>query len=127
MPQAATLAAPALPQYMLALERANAVRLARADLKRRIAAGRVTVAAVMLDPPPEAQSMTIADLLMSQRRWGYTRCRKFLQELQISETRTVEKMTQRQRNAVAQLLEPAPARRSAEKVFGSGMLTPVAV
>jgi hypothetical protein len=128
MPQAATMAAPALPQYMRALERANAVRLARADLKRRIASGRLAVADVILAPPEEARSMTIADLLMSQRRWGYTRCRKFLQELQITETRTIEKMTERQRRAVAQLLghRPEPACISAE-MFGGAMLTPVAI
>jgi hypothetical protein len=62
------------------------------------------VAEVILAPPEEALSMTIADLLMSQRRWGYTRCRKFLQEVQITETRTVEQMTERQRRAVAHLL-----------------------
>ena len=38
MSATATLA-PAGPQYMRALERANKVRLARADLKRRIATG----------------------------------------------------------------------------------------
>lgn len=124
MPQAATMAAPA-PQYMRALERANAVRLARAALKRRIGCGTLSVAAVIMAPPEEALSMTIADLLMSQRRWGYTRCRKFLQELQITETRTVEQMTERQRRAVAQLLgAAAPAPRTVA-VFAAEELTPV--
>lgn len=129
MPPAATMPAPALPQYMRALERANAVRLARAELKRRIATGRLAVAEVILDPPEEALSMTIADLLMSQRRWGYQRCRKFLQELQISETREIDKMTERQRRAVAQLLghRPEPVRLPAEMFVGGAMLTPVAI
>jgi hypothetical protein len=70
--------APAGPQHMRALERANQVRLARADLKRRIAGGQIGVAEVILDCPWEADSMAVADLLMSQRRWGQTRCRKFL-------------------------------------------------
>ena len=55
---------------MQALERANAVRLARAELKRRVADGEVTAAEVILGAPWEAESMTIADLLTSQRRWG---------------------------------------------------------
>ena len=70
--------APAGPQYMRALERANQVRLARAELKRRVATGEIEVAEVILDCPWEAESMAVADLLMSQRRWGQTRCRKFL-------------------------------------------------
>ena len=62
--------APAGPQYMRALERANQVRLARAELKRRVASGEIEVAEVILDCPWEADSMAVADLLMSQRRWG---------------------------------------------------------
>ena len=64
------------PQHMRALERANAVRLARAELKRKVAMDQIDVAAVVLNCPWEAESMAVADLLMSQRRWGQTRCRK---------------------------------------------------
>ena len=66
------------PQHMQALERANAVRLARAELKRRVAIGEITAADVILGAPWEAESMTVSDLLTSQRRWGHTRSRKFL-------------------------------------------------
>ncbi len=96
--------APAGPQYMRALERANKVRLARADLKRRIATGEVHVGEVILDCPWEAQSMAVADLLMSQRRWGQTRCRKFLAQIPMSEKKTVGSMTERQRRTLAAML-----------------------
>jgi hypothetical protein len=59
---------------------------------------------VILESAWEAESMTVADLLMAQRRWGHTRCRTFLQRIPMSETKTVGSMTDRQRNAVAQLL-----------------------
>ena len=39
--------APAGPQYMRALERANKVRLARAELKRRVAIGELHVHTVL--------------------------------------------------------------------------------
>ena len=39
------------PQRLRALERANEIRLARAVLKRRIAAGEVSAAEVILNPP----------------------------------------------------------------------------
>jgi hypothetical protein len=101
--------APAGPQYMRALERANQVRLARASLKRRIALGEISVAAVILECPWEAESMAVADLLMSQRRWGQTRCRKFLAQLSMSEKKTVGSMTDRQRRTLAAMLTAVPS------------------
>lgn len=89
------------PQHLRALARANEVRLARAELKRRIGDGELSVAEVVLDAPDEAGTMTVADLLMSQRRWGQTRCRKLLQGVPMSESKTVGTMTDRQRHAVA--------------------------
>jgi hypothetical protein len=95
------------PQHMRALARANKVRLARAELKRRIAHGEVAVADIVLMSPWEAESMTISDLLMSQRRWGSTRCRKLLQTIPMSENKTVGSMTDRQRRILAALLAPS--------------------
>ena len=101
--------APAGPQHMRALERANKVRLARAELKRRVAMGDVEVAAVILECPWEADSMAVADLLMSQRRWGQTRCRKFLAQIPMSEKKTVGSMTDRQRRTLAAMLTAVPS------------------
>src|SRR5581483_11827423 len=96
--------APAGPQYMRALERANEVRLARAELKRRVASGELDVAEVILDCPWQAESMAVADLLMSQRRWGQTRCRKFLAQIPMSEKKPIGSLTDRQRTALAAML-----------------------
>lgn len=96
--------APAGPQYMRALQRANEVRLARAELKRRVAVGEIDVAEVIRECPWEAESMAVADLLMSQRRWGQTRCRKFLAEVPMSENKTIGSMTDRQRRTLAMML-----------------------
>lgn len=89
------------PQHLRALARANEVRLARAELKRRVQDGELAVSDVVLEPCWEAETMTVADLLMSQRRWGHTRCRKLLQGIPMSESKTVGSMTDRQRQAVA--------------------------
>jgi len=99
--------APARPQHLEALSRANQVRLARAELKRRVACGEISVSDVVLESPWEAGSMTVADLLMSQRRWGLTRCRKLLGQIPVSETKTIGSLTDRQRRALASLLTPA--------------------
>ncbi len=96
--------APAGPQHMRALERANKVRLARAGLKRGVAIGEIDVAEVILDCRWETQSMAVGDLLMSQRRWGQTRCRKFLAQIPMSEKKTVGSLTDRQRRTLAAML-----------------------
>jgi hypothetical protein len=86
---------------MQALEQANRVRLARAELKRLVAEGEATVAEVVLECPWQAESMTIADLLMSQHRWGRSRCRRFLLSIPMTETKTIGSMTDRQRKELA--------------------------
>ena len=77
------------------------MRLARAELKRQVAEGDRTVAEIVLECPWEAESMTIADLLQSQHRWGRARCRRFLAGFPMSETKTIGSMTERQRRALA--------------------------
>ena len=98
------------PQRMRALGRANEIRLARAELKRRIAGGDVSAADVILAPPREASTWALRELLMSQRRWGSTRCTKFLSRCQINETKTVGALTDRQRRLLASQLATCASR-----------------
>jgi hypothetical protein len=93
-----------MPQHMQALAQANRVRLARAALKRSIARGEVSVADVVSDSPWETESMTLAELLTSQRRWGRTRARKFLLSLALSENKRVGSLTPRQRSMLCREL-----------------------
>lgn len=92
------------PQHIQALQRANEVRLARAELKREVGRGAISVGEVLLNSPWEAASMTIAELLTSQRRWGTTRCSKFLAGIGMPETKTVASMTERQRSLLATMI-----------------------
>lgn len=89
------------PQHMRALERANLVRLARAELKRAIARGDLDAAEVVRDGPWETESMTISELLTSQRRWGRTRARKFLMPLSLNENKQLGTLTSRQRRLLS--------------------------
>ena len=102
-PIAAT--APRAPQHMQALAQANRVRLARAALKRSIARGEVSVARVVEESPWETESMTLSELLTSQRRWGRTRARKFLASLALSENKRIGTLTPRQRSMLRRELE----------------------
>ena len=92
------------PQHLKALERANRVRLARARLKRQVASGERSAAEVIMASPWEADSMDISELLMSQRRWGRTRCRRVLLSLGLPENKQIGTMTERQRAALAATL-----------------------
>src|SRR4051794_41339667 len=91
-------------QHLRALEYANRVRLARARLKRKIAAGELSAADVVMSCPWQAHSMSISDLLMSQKRWGRTRCRRLLVSLGIPENKQIGTLTERQRLALAAVL-----------------------
>jgi hypothetical protein len=113
-----TVTPDAAPQHLRALEQANRVRLARADLKRRVLSQATTVADVVLDCPWEAESMELSDLLMSQRRWGRARCRRVLISLGLPENKQVGTLTDRQRNALAStLVERGDARPPVKSRF----------
>ena len=95
-------------QRMRALHLANAVRCDRADLKRRVAAGELNAADVVLSCPSEARTMVVHDLLMAQPLWGQVRSTALLAAIPITEHKTIGSMTERQRLAVAGLLAPHP-------------------
>jgi hypothetical protein len=92
------------PEHVRALKRANEVRRARALIKRRIASGDLSAAEVILSHRWELESMRIVELLLSQRRWGRTRCEKFLERVTMHQNKSIGSMTERQRIAVAALL-----------------------
>ena len=112
-------------QHLRALEYANRVRRARAGMKRRIAHGELSAAEVVLSGPWEAHSMSISDLLMSQKRWGRTRCRRLLVSLGIPENKQVGTLTERQRMALASVLtaKNAPAGAAQPSHDEAGVLT----
>jgi hypothetical protein len=94
-----------VPQHIEALTRANRVRLARADLKRRVADGRRDAAEVILTCPWMTETMSLGELLSSQCRWGRTRTHKVLKSLGLTEAKLVSALTERQRVTLAALLD----------------------
>lgn len=104
----------AAPQHLQALHHANRVRLARAELKRKVASQQLAAAEVVVECPWEAASMEISDLLMSQRRWGRARCRRLLLSLGLPENKQIGTLTARQRQALAAVLT---AKQSATRIL----------
>jgi hypothetical protein len=111
-------------QHLRALEYANRVRLARARMKRKIAAGELPASDVVLTCPWQAHSMSVSDLLMSQKRWGRTRCRRLLVSLGVPENKQIGTLTERQRLALAAVLT-AKCATAAERP-GERAVTPTA-
>jgi hypothetical protein len=94
-----------LPQHMRALQRANVVRLARAERKREIGRGDLTVTDAIRECPMELETIPLAELLTSQRRWGRTRARKLLQSIALAENKKLGSCTPRQRALLCVSLE----------------------
>jgi hypothetical protein len=100
------------PQHRRAPEHASRVRVACADVKRRVAAGEFHAAEVVLVHPWMVESMPLAELLICQPSWGHARCRTFLESVGLDESMTLGGLTERQRVAVAAVLSTKPGRRS---------------
>jgi hypothetical protein len=94
----------AAPQHLQALERANRVRAARAELKRRLRSGELPAAEAILRCAHETDTMTVAEVLVNQRGWGPTRSRRMLLSASLAERKTLGSLTERQRVMLAALL-----------------------
>ena len=84
-------------QRLEALGRANAVRIARAELKRELAAGSNEIEKVIADPPRFAERAQVSDLLLSVPGLGPARMTRLLQRCQIPYGKTLTSLSERQR------------------------------
>jgi hypothetical protein len=90
-------------QHMVALERANRIRLARAAVKRKVYAGDIDLAD-LIRPDAEIseclRSAPIGTFLTYQRRWGGERARKLLASIGIGWGRRLDALTDRERRVL---------------------------
>jgi hypothetical protein len=91
-------------QRLRALERANRVRVARAELKRHLRHGEVAAGDAILRGSRDTDTMTVADLLLCQPGWGPTRCSRMLRSVALPQRKTLGSLTERQRLMLAALL-----------------------
>ena len=84
------------PQHMEALERANEIRLAQSELKRELAAGRISLEAALSDPRSQG-SFPVHRLLRAIHGFGPHAIRRVLLQPGIPESRRVDALTERQR------------------------------
>lgn len=101
-----------LDQRREALLRANEIRRRRSVLKRDLRAGRVDATSFLLDVPDWVETMKVFDLLLPIPRYGRVRVNKLLQQCQISPSKTIGGMSERQRCEIVERLRRAQQRRA---------------
>jgi len=82
---------------MDALSRANEVRVLRAQLKRDLKAGRVSIGALLLDPPACLGAAKVFDMLLAVPKYGRVKANRILNQCRISPSKTIGGLSERQR------------------------------
>lgn len=93
----ATMTQSRIDQREAALERANAIRSARGRMKKDLNAGRISTKHVLTELPEYAETMRVAEFLVSLRRIGQVKAGEILHELGVGQTRRLCDLTARQR------------------------------
>ena len=91
-------------QRLDALSRANEVRALRAQLKRDLKAGRVSIGPLLLDPPPYLETAKVFDMLLALPKYGRVKATKILQSCRVSPSKTFGGLSERQRVELAERL-----------------------
>lgn len=101
-----TIAAPdrTLEQRLAALAKGNAVRVARAQLKRDLKAGRKDPRTILLNPPSYAETMKVYDLIRACPKRGRVMTNKILQRARVSPSKTIAGLSDRQRAELVSML-----------------------
>ena len=104
MPQALTQAPTrSLDQRMEALNRANQIRVRRAQLKRELKQGQVSIDAILADPPEYVLTAKVYDMLVAVPRLGRVKVGRLLTQCRISPAKTVGGLSERQRGELLEL------------------------
>ena len=93
-----------LQQRMDALQRANLIRMQRAQLKRDLKAGRHTIQDLLLEPPDFVETAKVFDMLLAVPKYGRVKVNKVLVGCRISPSKTIGGLSQRQRTELVSML-----------------------
>jgi hypothetical protein len=92
-----------LDQRMAALERANDIRVRRAQLKKDLKDSRVQIEEILLDPPDYVSTAKVFDMLMAVPKFGRVKAARLLNQCRISQSKTVGGLSERQRTELISL------------------------
>jgi hypothetical protein len=93
-----------LNQRMDALQRANEIRSRRAQLKRDLKAGRVSIHTLLREPPEWVETAKVFDMLLAVPKYGRVKANKALTTCRISPSKTIGGLSQRQRDELVSSL-----------------------
>lgn len=103
-------------QAMEALALANRVRIDRAFDKRAIKRGELDPVLILKDPPEHWQKAKLVDLLMAMPRVGQQRARRWCVLENVSPTRLLMVLTERQRTMLSVHIDVWARKRDALRV-----------
>src|SRR2546426_10855911 len=78
-----------LNQRMDALARANEIRIRRAQLKRDLKSGRLSIHALLLSPPEYVETAKVFDMLLAVPKYGRVQVNKILVNCRIAPSKTI--------------------------------------
>ena len=93
-----------LLQRMDALQRANEIRTRRAQLKKDLKGGRVSIHTLLTEPPEYVETAKVFDMLLAVPKYGRVKANKILQQCRISPSKTIGGLSERQRSELVSLL-----------------------
>ena len=93
-----------LNQRMDALARANQIRIKRAQLKRDLKSGRLSIHALLLNPPEYVETAKVFDMLLAVPKYGRVKVNKILAHSRIAPSKTIGGLSERQRSELTSLL-----------------------
>jgi len=93
-----------LDQRMNALSKANEIRALRAQLKRELKARRVSIRALLLDPPQYLETAKVFDMVLALPKVGRVKASKILNSCRVSPSKTFGGLSERQRTELAERL-----------------------
>jgi hypothetical protein len=86
------------------LEEANRVRFARADAKRDLKSGRLTLYDLLMDPSEELKGAKVEEMLLAVRGIGRVKVNRIMREAGISRAKTLVGLTHGQRDRLIRAL-----------------------
>jgi hypothetical protein len=91
-------------QRLAALARANEIRSQRAQLKRDLKAGRISIQQLLTAPPIYLETAKVSDMLLAVPKYGRVKVNKILHNCRISPSKTIGGLSERQRAELVTLL-----------------------
>lgn len=89
---------------MSALEEANRIRFARADAKRGLKSGEVSLYDLLMEPSEELKGAKVEEVLLAVRGMGRVKVTRTLREAGVSRSKTLVGLTHGQRDRLLRAL-----------------------